>query len=62
MVDVIREDRPLFGEGEDPSMLECGSVHGAAGEASFSKKSASGGRRSERFAYLEQQQEESKRR
>ncbi len=56
-MDVIKTDKPLFGEGEDPSMLECGSVHGAAGEASFSKKSTSGGRRSERFAYLEQQEE-----
>jgi len=26
IADVIKTEKPLFGEGEDPSMLDCGST------------------------------------
>lgn len=60
IADVIKTENPLFGEGEDPSMLDCGSS--AQGDASFKK--ALGGKRSEKFAHLDtvrQELEDSKR-
>ena len=48
IADVIKTEKPLFGEGEDPSMLECGS---SQAEGASSK---TGGKRSDKFAFLEQ--------
>ncbi len=56
---MIKTEKPLFGEGEDPSMLDCGSQ----GDASF-KKTAGAGKRSDKFSHLEtvrQELESSKR-
>ena len=49
IADVIKTEKPLFGEGEDPSMLDCGS---SQTEGSTLKKGT--GKRSDKFAYLEQ--------
>ena len=46
IADVIKTDKPLFGEGEDPSMLDCGSQ---MGDSSMKK----GGKRSDKFTHLE---------
>jgi len=48
IADVIKTEKPLFAEGEDPSMLECG---GTSDQSVYRK----GGKRSDQFAFLEQQ-------
>lgn len=48
IADVIKTEKPLFGEGEDPSMLDCGSQ---VGDSSFKK--TAGGKRSDKFTHLE---------
>jgi hypothetical protein len=56
---VIKTEKPLFAEGEDPSMLDCGGSQ--FGDASFKKGGA--GKRSDKFTHLEtvRQEMESKR-
>ena len=44
---MIKTEKPLFGEGEDPSMLDCGDL----GEAKVAKKGT--GKRSDAFAGYE---------
>jgi len=46
IADVMQTDKPLYAEGEDPSVVETASQRSA-------KKST--GKRSEQFAYLEDQ-------
>lgn len=66
---MIKTEKPLFGEGEDPSLIDCstsqipiGSDLGATAGAAAKKVYA---KRSDQFAHLEeikkQMQEESKR-
>lgn len=72
IADVIKTEKPLFGEGEDPSMLECGgSVNASQVEASLCKKSTSGAgasaagsfsKRSDKFAHLEAVRQEMEKR
>ncbi len=47
VADVIKTEKPLFAEGEDPSMLDCGDM----GEAKVAKKGT--GKRSDAFAGFE---------
>ncbi len=44
---MIKTEKPLFAEGEDPSMLDCGDM----GEAKVAKKTT--GKRSDAFAGYE---------
>ena len=48
VADVIKTEKPLFAEGEDPSMLDCGDMGEAA---KVTKKST--GKRSDAFAGYE---------
>ena len=47
VADVIKTEKPLFAEGEDPSMLDCGDM----ADAKVTKKST--GKRSDAFAGYE---------
>jgi hypothetical protein len=47
VADVIKTEKPLFAEGEDPSMLDCGDM----ADAKVAKKST--GKRSDAFAGYE---------
>ena len=54
IADVIKTEKPIFGEGEDPSMLDCGTPQ--AEGSSFKKSNIGSGKRSDRFAFLENPQ------
>jgi hypothetical protein len=54
---VIKTEKPLFAEGEDPSMLDCGGSGADAQLGQPPKKSYGTGKRSDKFAFLEQVQQ-----